>query len=552
MRFELDFKPPSRGQVYHGFLLAVPLLFVVLVFWLWSAAIIQTLSPFIVAFVLAYLLNPVIDWLSGENRQRFWMHRGFAIVLLYLLFLSIFLGVLLLIVPGVVRESSEFAGKLRHNYLPVLRERLQPRLEEWFSPRLVVENGRFTDWVEEKPSSWEVADGIPVQPLPAEEEGALIGPLAEDGWAMRQEIAALVGNETYTIRAETGSPYPEAASWSVHLVLHPATSEVEASSTEFHWSRQFDSRGLERVAVAIPSGLWDGFLELRGKSEAGQGLPLALLQFQKRPAIPIFDPFYVKKFLDRNRHLFTWENAKTVLGFGLRGAGIVAGGAGGIWGWTSRQLGAMISLGVFLTFLLVVLFYMLLDFTAFKRSCLGVFPSGWRPRILGFAQELDRQLGGFLRGQFTVCVCVGCMVSFFLILLRVPFALLIGMTAGLFNFVPYLGPAMGIGPAILLTLFEYFDPQQASSWVTMKLILVMGSFMLVQALDGTIISPKIMARTVDVQPLVVIAALMLGGGIAGVVGMVLALPVYCFLRVLMGEYRTELARVREGRFRGVT
>lgn len=513
--------------------------------------ILQTLSPFILAFVLAYLLNPVIDRLSGENRQRFRMHRGIAIVLLYLFFCSVILGVILLIIPGVVREGSEFAGKLSHSYLPALKEKIQPRLEELFSPRLVLENGRFTQWSDNNPEGWEVSEETSVRPLTEEDEGIQIGPVAGDSWVIRQEIAALVGPETYTLRAEIPESLPEASNWSISLALHSATSEMKVASTEFQWSEQLRPGGLEGVSVPIPDGLWNGYLELRGATGMNEPLSLVSLQFQKRPAIPIFDPLFLKKVIDKNRHLFTWENAKTILGFGLRGAGYVAGGAGGVWGWISRQLGSMISVAVYMVFLLVVLFYMLLDFTAFKRSCLGVFPVNWRPRILGFAQELDRQLGGFLRGQFLVCVCVGCLVSFFLILLRVPFAPLIGMTAGFFNFIPYLGPAMGIGPAILLTLFEYFDPQQTSDWVTLKLILVVGSFMFVQALDGTIISPRIMARTVDVQPLVVMAALMLGGGIAGVLGMVLALPVYCFLRVLVGEYRRELEKVREGRFSGI-
>jgi predicted PurR-regulated permease PerM len=76
----------------------------------------------------------------------------------------------------------------------------------------------------------------------------------------------------------------------------------------------------------------------------------------------------------------------------------------------------------------------------------------------------------------------------------------------------------------------------------LKLGLVVGSFMLIQMAEGFLISPKVMSESVDVPPLVVMGTLMLGGSIAGVTGMVLAIPSYCILRVLVAEYRKEVRK----------
>lgn len=543
MRIEIDFQSPrQQGGNYRLFLIALPVILVSLVFWFWMGPILETLSPFALAFILAYLFNPAIDWIAGERRERFCIHRGLAIVLLYLSVAWVIFIVISTVVPAVFREGSQFARKVRMDYLPALSERVQPVFEEWFSPQILVTNGRFTEWQDDLPTGWELDSGARIQHLRGDVSGVRIECTTGGSWALRQSVADLVGDETYTLIVRTQSARDSGRTWNARLAVWTSTQEVDVTSPASEWNQAIPSKGLLRMEIFVPEGLYWGYLEILPPPGVGQtALLVHTARLQRPPPLPFLDPHYWVNLYHAKRDQITWANFMTVLGYGLRGAGMVAGGAGGVWAWIYRRVGGLVSVVIYVTFLLVIVFYMLLDFAAFKRSCVELVPVKWRGRFLEVACELDRQLGGFIRGQLMVCLCVGGLVSFFLILLRVPFAPLIGMMAGMFNFVPYLGPAMGLGPAVILTLLEFFDPGSSASWVLTKLILVVASFGLVQTIDGFFISPRIMSRTVDVEPLVVMGALMLGGGIGGVTGMVLAIPGYCVLRVFVGQYRKELA-----------
>ncbi|MCA9410929.1 MAG: AI-2E family transporter [Candidatus Omnitrophica bacterium] len=393
MKIEIDFgSGGDKSFPYRWFLYFLPIAFLAVALFLWWGPILQTLSPFALAFVFAYLLNPIIDFLSGENRTRFRMHRGFALGILFLSILIVITIVLGILVPKIAQESVDFAQKMRNEILPMLQERLKNKKDEW---------------------------------LP------------------------------YTI------PYADAAFWA--------------------------------------------------------------------------------DLYEKNKEMLTFENFSKVLTYGFRGAGMVAEGAGGVWGWMSRTLGGVFSAGVYFSLVAVIMFYMLLDFSSFKKSCYGLVPEDYRPRFKRFMGEIDRSVGGFIRGQATVCAIVGTLVGISMALLGVPFAILIGLGTALFGFIPYLGPVMGLTPAVVLTILESMDPSNQGSSLAIDLLLVVGVFVLIQMAEGFLISPKVMAESVDVSPLVVMGSLMLGGAIAGVTGMVLAIPVYCVLRVLIREYRKELS-----------
>jgi len=390
MRIEIDFgSRDDRNLGYRWFLYALPIAFLCLVLFFWWRPILETLSPFALAFVFAYLLNPVIDFLSGENRTRFRMHRGFALGILFILLVALVAIVLGFLVPAIAEESAEFAKRMRDEVYPILQEKIDEREEVWL-------------------------------------------------------------------------PYTQPAFW-----------------------------------------------------------------------IDLYE---------ENREHLTFENLSKVLTYGYRGAGMVAEGAGGVWVWMSRTVGGVVSFVVYLSLVAVIMFYMLLDFSSFKKSCYQLVPEDYRPRFKRFMGDIDRSVGGFIRGQATVCAIVGTLVGISMAILGVPFAILIGLGTAIFGFIPYLGPVMGLTPAVVLTVLESFEPNNEETSLAIRLLLVIGSFLLVQMAEGFLISPKIMSESVDVSPLVVMGSLMMGGAIAGVTGMVLAIPVYCVLRVLLKEYRKELAK----------
>ncbi len=533
MRIEIDFGAPS-GNLRRGLLIALPLLAVPASLWFFGGPILEACSPFALAFVLAYLLNPVVDGIAGERRSRYRIHRALAILLLYLGVGLAFLIGLGAVLPRLFAEGAEFGRKVSRDYLPALGAELRPRLEYWFSQRSLLSNVDFGGWSEGARPNWEIREGTKISPDEGDTPlGArIVSQVEQSTWVIRQSLADFPADSTFTLAVEIASTTPEVRGWGVAI-----TSEQPVQAP-FEWRAALPLAGDLWATLHIPPGVEQALFALEAEPGASE-LRLESVALLQPPPLPFFQPGYWAKVHEEYRHLLTWSNLSTLFTYGAKGAGMVAGGAGGVWAWLSARLGGLVSFGVYALLLLVILFYMLLDFTAFKRGCLELIPDRWRPRMVGFTSELDRQLGGFIRGQAIVCLSVGLMVTFFLLVLRVPFAIPIGLGAGLFNFIPYLGPAMGMVPAITLTLLEFFDPETTVNWVLIKLLLVLGSFLVVQMADGFLISPKVMAKTVDVSPLVVMAALMLGGGIAGVTGMVLAIPVYCLLRVLVGEYRRE-------------
>lgn len=553
MRFELDLNTsnPFR-EIYRWALYLLPVVLAVVVFYYWGSPILQTLSPFALAFVLAYLLNPVIDIISGEHRETRKVHRGFAILGLYATILVIVLGFIGYLVPLIVSETAEFARKARDNYLPSVRRELSPKLKEWFTEESLLRNPRFVESGNLSLEGWQALEETDFSKIGPDLSGTLIRVSripAEATPVLRTVVANVIEETSYTLRS-VSRPSADNIVWSIRLSAASSTDELDLGKILAEKLFPIPAGGEVEERVSFPDGTSAVALDLiangstEDSTDSEVSLSLFILDLLNPPPVPFLDSLFWKSIYEDYASDLNWSQVSNVMNLGARGAGVVAGGAGGVWSWLANRIGGIVSLFIYLTLLLVILFYMLLDFTAFKRSCVELLPLRFRPRALSVAGKLDEQIGGFIRGQATICLCVGLLVMFLLLILRVPFAIPIGLLAGAFNFVPYLGPAMGMVPALTLTTLEFFDPSSTAGWVLIKLGMVFGAFMLVQMVDGFFLSPKIMSESVDVSPLVVMGALMLGGGIAGVTGMVLAIPTYCALRVAMSEYRIEMRALR--------
>jgi predicted PurR-regulated permease PerM len=556
MRIEYEFQPEDLKRSLHRWLvILLPFGLAAVALWLWWQPVVATLSPFAIAFVLAYVLNPVVERIAGVQRNRFRIHRGLAILLLFLSAALVVVAAVAILVPALVRESSQFITKVNRNYGPALRERLRPKVEEWFSPQSLALNGDFHEWEGGTPASWQIPRGVTVSYEAAADSRLVLMETSESGgaeqWILAQPISGLVSEETYTLAVEVASCTPANLSTEVRLVPTEALEAGRILDETAYFQTKLPTAGNLRARITLPPGAESTALVfIWGESQEPRSLALSAVRYSKPPPFPFFTYDFWAAWAEKNRDLFTLQGASGFFAFGAKGAGLVVGGAGGIWSWLSDRVGGLFSFFVFFGLLLVVLFYMLLDFDDFLRSLSSLAPEATRPRLVRIARELDLQIGGFLRGQVKVCFCMGVMVSIAMLLLGVPFALPIGIAAGLFNFIPYLGPAMGIIPAVSLTLLDFFDPGLSANWVTMKLALLLGAFVVIQMIDGFFISPSIIGQTVDVPPLVVLGALLLGGAIGGVTGMILAIPIYCTLRVFVGEYRRELQQVHAAQSSG--
>jgi predicted PurR-regulated permease PerM len=181
------------------------------------------------------------------------------------------------------------------------------------------------------------------------------------------------------------------------------------------------------------------------------------------------------------------------------------------------------SLGAALVIIPILAAYMLIDASNVRRQLLGLFPAKRRAKVHTIIDELDGVIGGFIRGQLIDGAIVGVMIFVMLMATHVPYALLIGIAAGLLNFIPYAGAVIGFVPSVILAL-AYNGPGNA--------LLVALLFAVIQQIDGNFVAPKVLKENVGLSPLYIILAILMGSELFGLIGTFLAVPIAAMLRVL--------------------
>jgi predicted PurR-regulated permease PerM len=194
------------------------------------------------------------------------------------------------------------------------------------------------------------------------------------------------------------------------------------------------------------------------------------------------------------------------------------------------------SIGAALVIVPILAAYMLLDAGNVRRQVLGLFPFRRHAKVEKIVDELDAVIGGFIRGQLIDGAIVGIMIFVMLTATHVPYALLIGVAAGLLNFIPYAGAVIGFIPSVILAL-AYNGPGNA--------LLVALLFAVIQQIDGNFVAPKVLKDNVGLSPLYIILAILIGSELFGLAGTFLAVPVAAMLRVLREQLLPRPAPVSE-------
>ena len=184
--------------------------------------------------------------------------------------------------------------------------------------------------------------------------------------------------------------------------------------------------------------------------------------------------------------------------------------------------------------------YLLKDFDSLITSIRELLPVRYRGKAVELVSEIDLQLRSFLRGQLTVCLCLGTMYSLGLLIAGTPFAVLIGVFGMVASFVPYLGVVITVVPALVLTLLKW--------GLTWHLLVALLTFVIAQALEGNLLTPKIVGKQVGLNPVWVILAVLVFGNTLGFMGLLLAVPIAATLKVLVVEAveRYRRSRMFEG------
>ena len=205
-------------------------------------------------------------------------------------------------------------------------------------------------------------------------------------------------------------------------------------------------------------------------------------------------------------------------------AGIQARGATLVQGVLTSALG-LISALVFIVVVPVVTFYMLMDWDHMVARIDHMLPRDHAPVIRRLGAEINAALSAFVRGQLTVCVLLGSFYSAALMLAGLQFGLVVGAIAGAITFIPYVGSLVGGALAIGLALFQFWG-----DWLSIGIIAAI--FALGQFLEGNVLTPKLVGKSVGLHPVWLMFALSVFGSLFGFVGMLVAVPVAAALGVL--------------------
>lgn len=171
----------------------------------------------------------------------------------------------------------------------------------------------------------------------------------------------------------------------------------------------------------------------------------------------------------------------------------------------------------------VILFFLLKDSAKFKNYCLQLLPPRFRSGMNQILNNMDVQVGSYIRGQIIVAICIGVLLFIGYLIIGLDYAITLAIVAAVTSVVPYLGPIIAISPAIIIAAVD-------SPLMLLKLAVVWG---VVQLLEGNFISPNIMGRTMQIHPLTIVIVLLVGGNLFGLVGVILGIPGYAILKVIV-------------------
>jgi predicted PurR-regulated permease PerM len=176
-----------------------------------------------------------------------------------------------------------------------------------------------------------------------------------------------------------------------------------------------------------------------------------------------------------------------------------------------------------LTLSLIIAYYFIKDSKSFRDGFLSLVPRKWRNGLVNTGREINQILSNFIQGQLLTALIVGILEALGLLLINSKYPFILGLIGGIANIIPYFGPFLGCLPAVALALIE--SP--------IKALWTIVIFALVQQIDNAFISPKIIEGKLGLHPLTTILAVLIGGEFFGIIGMLVAVPIFAIIKVIL-------------------
>lgn len=168
-------------------------------------------------------------------------------------------------------------------------------------------------------------------------------------------------------------------------------------------------------------------------------------------------------------------------------------------------------------------FFMLLDGRDFIRKFISLIPNQFFELALNLNYQIGSQIGGFIRARMLESIIVGALTWMGLLIMGFPYALVLSIFAAILNIIPYLGPIIGALPAFVICL--------SNGGSSSELLGLTVIFVAVQVIDTVVLVPFLVAKIVDLHPITVIVAILLGSQLMGILGMIICIPLVSTLKV---------------------
>lgn len=190
-----------------------------------------------------------------------------------------------------------------------------------------------------------------------------------------------------------------------------------------------------------------------------------------------------------------------------------------LWDFITQSI-SIVSSVLTLTMVALYTFLILLDYEDINRGWPNLLPVRYRTFAKQVVNDVEVSMNKYFRGQALVALCVGILFSIGFLIIDFPIAVGLGMFIGLLNMVPYL-QLIGFVPAILLAIVKAADTGQ-NFWMIMLLVLIV--FAVVQTIQDTFLTPKIMGHVTGLRSAIILLSLSIWGSLLGILGMIIALP----------------------------
>jgi len=187
------------------------------------------------------------------------------------------------------------------------------------------------------------------------------------------------------------------------------------------------------------------------------------------------------------------------------------------------RLGSLIALLV----VPVIAYYALVEFDRIKSWFLELVPVQYQQPVQSKMAMINDLVSGFIRGQLIVALLIGILYAIGFSIIGIDMAIGIGMIAGMLGIIPYVGSAVALALATGLCVLKF--------GVELHLFLVIGWYAIVQTLEGLVLTPRIVGRSVGIHPVAVIVGLLIGGDLLGFLGLIVAVPITAIIQVFVKE-----------------